>query len=227
MLIPRQEYDAALAEVQRLGRALPETDDRFRDMTRPRDVLYTVPHGAPGNDAIAPEVGLAAIEQSRALGIDADILLSVCCRYTYVDMNRPWARKTNFRCEVRRKIKEDRPRLLVDVHSFPDAYPGFSGRDIVLLHTAGETDKDFLRHYADLLTKASVELGQKASVVVLDQTKPIIHDIVRESRELGMPANATMLAEHNESGNAALYGAMQARAVRALLAERRTPNLSS
>ncbi len=226
MLVPRQEYDTALAEVQRLGRALPESDDRFRDMTRPRDVLYTVPHGAPGNDAIAPEVGLAALEQSRALGIDADIIMSVCCRYTFVDMNRPWSRGTDFRREIRRRIKEDKPRLLIDVHSFPDNYPGFRGRDIVLLHTSGETDKDFLRHYADLLTKASVKLGQKAWVDVQDQTKPIVHDIVRESRELGIPANATMLAEHNESGNGALYGAMQAHAVRELLSERKIPNLS-
>lgn len=226
MLVPRLEYESALAEVKRVGRGIPVTDHRFRGMTRPRDVLFTVPHGAPGNDAIAPEVGLAALEQTRAAGIDSDIVLSVCCRYTFTDMNRPWSRDTNFRGEVRRRIREDKPRLVVDVHSFPDAYTGFQGRDIVLLHTKGETDKEFLRHFATLLKLASIELGQPAMVDVQDQTKPIVHDIVRESRELGVPADSTMLVEHNESGNAALYGAMLARAIKALLAERRTPTLA-
>lgn len=227
MLIPRQEYETALAEVRRLGRGLPEADRRYRHMTRPRDVLYTVPHGAPGNDAIAPEVGFAAFEQTLARGVDADIILSVCCRYGITDMNRPWSRNTNFRREVRRRIVEDKPRLVIDVHSFPDVYPGFQGRDVVLLHTKNETDKEFLRHYATLLKLASIELGQPAVIDVQDQTKPIIHDIVRESRELGIPANSTMLVEHNESGCAPLYGAMHARAVRALLAERKVPTVAS
>lgn len=219
MLLPRQAYEAALAQVATYGTSLPGSDHRYRRMTRPRDVLLTVPHGAPGNDPIAPPTGAAIHEQCRARGVDADILMSVCDRYNVVDMNRPESRDSDFRWAVRRGIK-GRPAVLLDVHSFPDAYPRYRGRDIVLIHTPGVTDRAFLRLYGTLLKTAATAAKIPLVVEVQDQHQPVIHDIVKEARELGMPADSVMLAEHNESGSAAAYGAVHAAALRALLSIR-------
>jgi hypothetical protein len=220
MLLPRQEYELALAEARRLGRSLRRDDPRYRRMLRRKDVLLTVPHGAPGNDAIAPPTALAAQEQCLARGVDAAILLSVCDRYNVVDMNRPQARATDFREAVRRSIRRERPHVLLDIHSYPDVYPVYTGRDIVLIHTPGDTDRSFLSLYATLLKLAAAKLEIPLVVEVQDQHQPVVHDIVKEARELGMPADSVALIEHNESGNAAAYGAVHAAALRALLSQR-------
>jgi len=220
MLLPRQEYELALAETKRLGRSLQGDDPRYRRTLRRKDVLLTVPHGAPGNDAIAPPTALSAHEQCIARGVDAGILLSVCDRYNVVDMNRPQARGTDFRNAVRRSIVEGRPEILFDIHSYPDEYPNYRGRDMVLIHTPGDTDRRFLTHYANLLKLVAIKLQIPLVVEVQDQHQPIVHDIVREARELGMPADSVALIEHNESGNAAAYGAVHAAALRALLSQR-------
>lgn len=225
MLLPRQEYDAALAEVRRLGRALPEGDPRYRRVLRPgpRDVLLTVPHGAPGNDAIAPPVAFATRDRCVDRGLDPALVVSVCDRYLVVDMNRPASRDSDFRRAVRREIQAG-PKVLIDVHSFPDRYPAYTGRDMVLIHTPGVTDKDFLRRYVTLLNLAALKLGKgDFKAEVQDQHQPIVHDIIKEARELGMPADAVMLVEHNEGGpgelgNAPLYGALHAMALGVLLA---------
>lgn len=224
MLLPRQEYEAALAEAKSLGRTIPESDPRYRRVLHegPRDVVFTVPHGAPGNDAIAPPVALAAHERALEFGLDAEIILSVCDRYNIVDMNRPQSRGTDFRNAVRREILEKKPKILVDVHSFPDKYDVYKGIDIALIHTPGVTDEAFLKRYATLLKLAALTVGKKdVRVEVLRQHQPIIHDIVTEARELGMPADAVMLVEHNEGGpnglgNAPLYGRLHAMALRAM-----------
>lgn len=224
MLLPRQEYEAALAEVKALGRTLPESDPRYRRVLHEsqRDALLTVPHGAPGNDAIAPPVAMAAHEAALGLGLDVGLVMSVCDRYSIVDMNRPQSRKTDFRGAVRREILWKRPKVLVDVHSFPNRYDVYSGIDMVLIHTPGVTDESFLKRYAALLKIAAELSGKKgARIEVQRQHQPVIHDIILEARELGMPADAVMLVEHNEGGpnglgNASLYGRLHAMAIRAL-----------
>jgi hypothetical protein len=225
MLLHREEYERALAQVRENGDTISEDDPRYRRiLDGPLDVLYTVPHGAPGNDAIAPPVGFNAYEQSLKQGLKANLLVSVCDRYVVGDMNRPLTRDSNFRRAIRDQIHERRPRVLIDVHSYPDWYTMYSGRDIVLLHTPGVTDKDFLCFYATLLTLAGRKLGQKLWVEVQDQHQPVIHDIVGEAVELGMPADTVMLAEHNEGlggiAKATTYGLTHALAVKALLAGR-------
>lgn len=226
MLLPRQEYEAALAEARTLGKTLPQTDRRYRRVIRsgPSDVLLTVPHGAPGNDAIAPPVAFSTHDRCLERGIDAGLIVSVCDRYLIVDMNRPKSRESDFRRAVRRELGRG-TKLLVDVHSFPDRYPVYTGLDMVLIHTPGVTDKDFLRRYATLLNLAALKLGKSDfAAEVQDQHQPIVHDILLEARELGMPSDAVMLVEHNEGsdrgelGNAPLYGALHAMAIGALLA---------
>jgi len=228
MLLPRQEYEAALAEVKSLGRTLPESDPRYRRVLRPgpRDVLLTAPHGAPGNDPITPEVALATRDRSLERGLDAGLVMSVCDRYLVVDMNRPEARKSDFRRAVRKEILA-KPKVLIDVHSFPDRYPIYKGRDMVLVHTPGVTDEAFLKRYATLLNVAALSLGKKDfRAEVQHQHQPVIHDIVKEARELGMPADSIMLVEHNEGGpgdlgNAQLYGKLHAMALGALVGAKR------
>lgn len=212
-MTPRQEYEVALAQVRKLGCTLPEDDERYRHSLKPHDVLFTVPHGAPGNDVVAAETALSAYEQSRARGLDAHILISACCRYMAKDTNRPEGRDSDFRAAVRDEIRQHRPRLLVDVHSFPDNYPHYHGRDIILIHTPDVTDLSFLRRYATLLRVAALRLGRPVVAEVQFQHQPVVHDLIREAMELGMPANSVMLAEHNESGSPTFYGLLHALAV--------------
>ena len=224
MLLPRQEYEAALAEAKSLGKTLLESDPRYRRVLHegPRDALLTVPHGAPGNDAIAPPVAFALHEAAGAAGLDVGLVMSVCDRYNVVDMNRPESRATDFRSAVRREILEKKPKVLIDVHSFPNRYKKYEGIDIALIHTPGVTDESFLKRYAALLRLAALSSGKDVRVEVLPQHQPIIHDIVAEARELGMSADAIMLAEHNEGGpnglgNAHLYGRLHAKALKSLV----------
>lgn len=191
-------------------------DPRLRKRLRARDVLLTVPHGAPRNDSVAPEVAVTAHDRLRGQGVDSVLLVSRICRYAESDMNRPAARQHPYRQAVRVALREH-PRCFVDVHSFPNTYEVYRGRDIVLLHTPGVTDKTALEDYASRLRFAVKQLGRKARIEVQDQHQKIVHDIIKEARELGMPADRVVLAEHNESGNPALYGCLHERAIQSLL----------
>lgn len=204
------------------GKKRPDPrDPRLRRRLRARDVVLTVPHGAPGNDAVAPDVGCAAHQQLRQNGVDSVLLVSRICRYAECDMNRPQGRAHPYRCAVRVAMREKpAPKLLVDVHSFPDSYPLYSGRDVILIHTPGVTDRKFLEDFAAKMLDAAKELKRKVKVEVQNQHQDVIHDIVREARECGLPASSIMLVECNESGNPALYGVLLDRAIRSLLKER-------
>jgi hypothetical protein len=193
-------------------------DPRLRQKLRARDVLLTVPHGAPGNDAVAPEVGITAHERLRAHGSDSVLLVSRVCRYAEQDMNRPAARIHPYRQAVRVALRA-KPRFFLDVHSFPNDYEHYRGRDIILLHTPRVTDKAALEDYAVRLRKAAKQLGRLVRVEVQDQHQKVVHDLIREARELGMPADRVILAEMNESGNPALYGCLHDMAIRTLLQE--------
>jgi hypothetical protein len=185
---------------------------RLRKKLRARDVLLTVPHGAPGNDVLAPDVACPAHEQLRERGIDSLLLLARICRYTECDMNRPQARRWPYRQAVRVAMKE-KPRLLLDVHSFPNAYPAYKGRDMVMIHTPGVTDKKAMEEFAGRLKAAAKEIGRKAVIEVQDQHQQVIHDIVTEAKELGLPSKSIMLVECNESGSPALYSALIRKAI--------------
>jgi len=99
------------------------------------DVLITVPHGAPENDRAAPAVAKAIHEGLQDLGVASRVLISRCCRYERADMNRPESRGSQFRRRVAEVVEEERPALVLDVHSFPDDYPRFQGEDIALLRS--------------------------------------------------------------------------------------------
>lgn len=217
MTTPREQFAQETTRAISLGLTLPQTDSRFRKLLGPLDVLWTVPHGAPGNDAIAPEVGLIADEASKALGLESLLLVSVCDRYTRVDMNRPESRQSEFRGAIREVLSMRHPRYLIDVHSFPNQYPKYSGRDIIVLHTPGVTDLAFARHFATLLKVAALKLGKRAVVEVQNQHQPVIHDIVKEAGEFGMSPKTYLLVEYNESGDGKLYGQMSALAIKSLV----------
>ena len=190
-------------------------DSRLRKKLRARDVLLTVPHGAPGNDVLAPDVACPAHEQLRERGIDSLLLVSRVCRYSECDQNRPQARRWPYRQAVRVAMKE-RPRFLLDVHSFPNSYPVYKGRDLILIHTPGVTDKKAMEEFAGRLRLAASELDRKARIEVQDQHQDVIHDIVAEAREVGLPAESVMLVECNESGSPALYSALIRKAIMAM-----------
>ena len=185
---------------------------RLRRKLRARDVLLTVPHGAPGNDVVAPDVACPAHEQLRERGIDSLLLLSRICRYTECDMNRPQARRWPYRQAVRVALKE-KPRLLLDVHSFPDSYPVYKGRDMVLVHTPGVTDKKSMEEFAARMRSAAKELDRKAWIEVQDQHQDVVHDIVAEAKEIGLPSKSIMLVECNESKSPALCSALIRKAI--------------
>jgi hypothetical protein len=216
-MTPREEYALKRGLMEQSGASLDPSDVRFRHPLMPVDVLWTVPHGAPGNDAVAPESGLSADEHARRLGLKSLILMSVVDRYEFVDMNRPESRSTNFRKAVRETITLRRPRFVIDVHSFPDRYDRYSGRDIVVIHTPGVTDEAFARQYATLLRLAGLKLGKPIVVEAQTQHQPVQHDIINECCELDVDKKAFALVECNESGDAALYGLVNAMAVKALI----------
>lgn len=216
-LTPRIEYEQALRLTEERGAAISRSDSRFRRMLDRLDVLLTVPHGAPGNDPAGPPVGLSIDERLTADGAKSLILLSTCCRYTVCDMNRPESRPTPFRAAVRDEILLRKPRFLFDVHSFPDSYEIYRGRDVVLIHTPGVTDRKFLDHYALLFKIAAARLGKKLACEVQGQHQPVVHDIITEARELGMKANTVALIENNESSDPDLLGRCHALVIRSLL----------
>jgi hypothetical protein len=131
-------------------------------------------------------------------------------------MNRPASRSSPYRNAVRAAIATRTPQYLIDVHSFPDSYAAYSGRDIVILHTPGVTDRAFLERYALLLRLASINLGTPKIIEVQNQHQPVVHDIVAEARDLGMKPDKVALIEHNESGDTTAYGKMNAMAIKAL-----------
>lgn len=181
------------------------------------DVLLTVPHGAPGNDPAGPPVALTIDETLTAGGVKSLILLSTCCRYTVCDMNRPEGRPSPFRTAVRDEILLRKPKFLFDIHSFPDSYEIYRGRDVVLIHTPGVTDRKFLERYALLFKIAAAKLGKNLVCEVQGQHQPVIHDIITEARELGMKADAVSLIENNESSDPDLLGRCHALVVKSLL----------
>lgn len=187
-------------------------DRRLRRKLRARDVLLTVPHGAPGNDVVAPDVACPAHEQLRERGIDSLLLLSRICRYSECDQNRPQARRWPYRQAVRVAMKE-KPRLLLDVHSFPDSYPVYKGRDMVLVHTPGVTDKKSMEEFAARMRSAAKELDRKTWIEVQDQHQDVVHDIIAEAKEIGLPSRSIMLVECNESKSPALCSALIRRAI--------------
>lgn len=213
-MTPRMTYIESVDKLNNGGGSLIRINHpNFRFPTKRKDVLFTVPHGAPGNDALAPQAGLAAYENCQLFGVDADIVMSVCCRYTIVDQNRPQSRGSDFRTAIRRKILEEKPQFLVDVHSFTNLYKSWSPYDIILLHTPGLTDVNFLRRYASELEAAAKQLGRRCKTNVQLERPGIVHDILVEAHELGMKSNRIMLVEHNEAWSPALAGALHARAL--------------
>jgi len=187
-------------------------DPRLRRRLVARDVLLTVPHGAPGNDVVAPDVACPLHEQLRDRGIDSLLLVSRICRYSECDMNRPQARRWPYRQAVRVALKE-KPKLLIDVHSFPDDYHVYKGRDMVLVHTPGVTDKKCMEELATRLRAGAKDLNRKAWVEVQDQHQEVIHDIIAEAKELGLPSGSIMLIECNESRSPALCAALIRKAI--------------
>jgi hypothetical protein len=181
------------------------------------DVVLTVPHGAPGNDVAGPPVARSLHRRLRAAGLASLLLINRVDRLEYVDGNRRESRGTPFREAVRQVLPA---RLLIDCHSFPDTYPRYSGKDIVLLHTPGVQEVGFLDNYRELLLAAAAELGHlnEFEVVVLPHQYP--DDIVEQAVELGQPKDSNMLAEHNEQGDPNLYAAIHELAVRALFHSR-------
>lgn len=216
-LTPRIEYEQALRLTEQRGAAISRSDSRFRRMLDRLDVLLTVPHGAPGNDPAGPPIGLTIDERLTAAGVKSLILLSTCCRYTVCDMNRPEGRPSEFRTAVREAVLLRKPRYLFDVHSFPDEYGPYRGRDVILIHTPGVTDKKFLERYALLFKIAAAKLKKNLVCEVQDQHQAVIHDIVAEARELGMAANTVALIENNESSDPDLLGRVQAMVISSLL----------
>ncbi len=187
-------------------------DPRLRRRLVARDVLLTVPHGAPGNDVVAPDVACPLHEQLRDRGVDSLLLVSRVCRYTEGDMNRPQARRWPYRQAVRVALKR-KPRLLLDIHSFPDDYPIYTGRDMILVHTPGVTDRAAMEEFAKRLRTGAKELDREAVIEVQDQHQDVIHDIIAEAKELGLPSESIMLIECNESRSPALCAALIRKAV--------------
>jgi len=178
-------------------------------------VLITVPHGAPGNDATAPAVGRAIHEELRHLGIDSRLLISRCCRYDRADMNRPEGRGAQFRRRVAEVVERDRPALLLDVHSFPNDYARFQGEDITLLRSCQE--EEFLREYARGLHETALEMMRPITVGVLPSAYP--NDVCAEAVELGHPTSALVLAEHRDGGDPELFGSVHAQVIARTLGE--------
>jgi hypothetical protein len=184
------------------------------------DVLLTVPHGAAGNDVAAPPVAKALRQQLAATPLRSALAISRADRIEVADMNRQKGRGSRFRRAVDSVISEQRPRLLLDVHSFPDDYPRFEHADIVLLATPRVTDLGFLHDYVRRMQNAAEALGLEDDFAAAVYSAEHHDDIIIRGRELGMAADAVMLAEHNEQGDPSLYAAIHARALESLFKSR-------
>lgn len=166
------------------------------------EVLLSVPHGGKGNDVIAPEVARSLFEMLKRDGFNVALVLSPADRLDVVDMNRPQSRDSMFRQELA-KFLEQRPRLHLDIHSFPKYYPLYEGQDVVLLHTPELQDEAWLHHYSRLLVRGATELGFRGFSVMVAPHQHV-DDVVAHGVELGVGRDCNMLAEHNESAEAAL-----------------------
>lgn len=177
------------------------------------DLLITVPHGAPGNDIGAPPVAKALDHILRQRGVSVRTLISKTCRYTMLDMNRDSARGTQFRAAVRKAIELDKPKIHIDVHSFPDQISRFGHQDIVLLHGFEHPDRDkplqdgeWLRRYAKLLCATP-------NVTACVQPSEYPNDVCQHVVMAGQPRDRTMLAEHYDDGDPQLYAMAHADAI--------------
>lgn len=183
------------------------------------EVLLSVPHGGAGNDVAAGPVARALFEYLRRDGYGAVVVLSPADRLEVIDMNRPASRGTMFRSTLARFMGQ-KPRLHIDVHSFPDYYEPYRGQDVVLLYTEGLQDESWLTHYAKLLVAAAGECGLsdfRASVAPHQH----VDDVVMQGVELGVSLDANMLAEHNETKrDPVLYALVHAKAIARLFLER-------
>ena len=180
---------------------------------RSLDVLLTVPHGAPGNDLNAPPVARALAEALRSKGAQVELLISECCRYTTADMNRAEGRGSDFRNAIAEVVTDLNPQLVIDVHSYPGDIARFAGQDIVLLHTEGLQDREWLCEYAR-------ELAKTEGLNVCVQPSEYPSDLCEQVRELGVAPNRIMLAEHNNDGDPGLYAEAHARVIERMLLDR-------
>jgi len=176
------------------------------------DVLLTVPHGAPGNDLNADEVGYAIHEKLLANGIKSHLLVSRCCRYESADMNREEGRGSEFRSRVADVVEHMRPQVLVDVHSFPPLIPRFRGQHVVLLRSCQEMES--VRKYAMALQEAAPD---GVSVGVAPSEYP--NDLCAEAVERGQPKSALVLVEHSYDGDPEVFAEMHIAAVRKMLGD--------
>lgn len=178
------------------------------------DCLLTVPHGAPGNDVAAVPVARALHQRLRAAGLASALLINRVDRLDFMDGNREESRGTPFREAIDALVPV---RLLLDMHSFPDNFPRYTGKDMVLLHTPGVQELDFLEDYAERLRVSAAVLGH-GELVVEVMAHQFPDDVVERAVALGQPSSANMLIEHNEQGDCALYACVHELAVRSLFA---------
>ncbi len=177
------------------------------------DIMLTVPHGAPGNDALAPFIAKALHDQLKTMGLEVRTLISRTCRYTAIDMNRGDGRGSQFRSTVRKMMEETPPKLHIDVHSFPGQIPRFEHQDIVLLHGFEHPDADKPLQDGDWLREYARLLSETGSITACVQPSQYPNDVSQHIVNLGMPRNRTMLAEHHNEGDPVVYAAAHARAI--------------
>lgn len=183
----------------------------------PLDTIITVPHGARGNDVLGPPVGQLLHRRLAEVGWSSKVFISRADRLDRVDMNRVEGRGSQFRKAVAETLANERPRYLVDCHSFPDYHEPYEHADIVLLETPGLTDRVFLETYtAALNTMAAVSglaVGPGQDFFATIKPAQFPDDVLIQAAELGQPASSFFLAEHNESGDPALFAAAHAGAL--------------
>lgn len=189
--------------------------DEIVSAPQPPQVLLSVPHSGcytyPSTrhcDRVAKRAGLLLSEHLSKLGVD-NKLLTTNVRRSDMDMNRPKARKTNFRVGLTQALEDlkEVPRSIhLDVHSYPpksltssDATYESRVHSLYLLDDAGETA--YTRSLRDYLIES---LGIPYNTYA--GTKPcenwdtcphlnIHNDIQDQARSLGIPS---ILLEVNE-----------------------------
>jgi hypothetical protein len=167
----------------------------------------------------APLVARALHEFLSRAGYAVVLVISPADRLDVVDMNRPQSRGTKFRDEVA-KFLAYKPKLHIDVHSFPDYYPLYAGQDVVLLYTEELQDEAWLPQYARLLVAAAESCGLTGFNVMVAPHQHM-DDVVAHGVELGVALDANMLAEHNEGRrDPVFYGLIHAKAIEALFKAR-------
>lgn len=190
------------------------------------DVVLTVPHGHADNDRAAEAVARALHKALTAhdewgKSLETALIVNRLNRRTK-DGNRPESRGRAFRAAITEELSKG-ARLMIDVHSFKPTSRRFHGKDIVLLHTPGLQSLAFLKRYAGLLRSSGVALRYPDVRVEVEPAK-YVDDVCIQAREVGVKANALMLAEHNDLDHpqlaAEVYSAMHAMAIRKLLDKR-------